>query len=534
MKIKFLMAVWAAYLTAAFVFVPQGWTGDSLVIGSTQPYSAGSLGEPAKERGLDDQLRDALAEAPNFQGDFVFEDVYRKKTLDTAIGGNGTTMPMEYRCHSLAQWFFWPEGREQRLENLRGEGDTAWKYVVLIGDPYIMANMPGVYAEGVKLISDEIRKGKAEAILLMPQVDAKPEVLSRIAEVLCRVGQGAGIRLVPAGLVEQTKKQTAGTFDSPNPFAMKYLTTRNVTYNHTGTSSERGITGALVAAIKRCGVVGRKTSPKEGAPKIDFNYGRANSIFEKHKQYKVAPELFARSYGFPMQDHAKTAATTMRYGIDKRYVKGRYDDGTDLGIAYDMILQGEVPADIRCVPIRLMWAKMQAIDPEMKPFRDKWHMSRQLDAASGTFIYALLSGRCPVGLEPPRANQEAWRSWLGQRIGYETAWRMAHLRARVPGFCVLPVTNSDAVSARKPATLNLHFLYPPNSEVSCSISIEPKGAATVQPASLRFRPQNHAAPQTITVTPSTTETAFRVVLQTESRDDVFDGLSDSWSYRVAN
>ena len=50
--------------------------------------------------------------------------------------------------------------------------------------------------------------------------------------------------------------------------------------------------------------------------------------------YKVDPARFDRSYGFPMQDHSRTAAESMLYGIDKRG-----NDGTDLGIAWDMIIR---------------------------------------------------------------------------------------------------------------------------------------------------------------------------------------------------
>jgi len=216
---------------------------------------------------------------------------------------------------------------------------------------------------------------------------------------------------------------------------MKYVTGNSITYNHTGTSSERGIEGALTAAIKRCKVSCRKVKIADipGGAKVDFNYGRANSMFEAHKKYKVAPDKFGRAYGFPMQDCGKTAAETMLYGIDKRFFGGkRYDDGTDLCIAYDMIRQGEVASDIRAVPIRLMWAKLHDANPKLKPLRDKWHMSRSLDEATGTFMYTLLSGRCPVGNEPSPRGSEPWNRWLGRRIGYQTAIRMSHLSLTPP------------------------------------------------------------------------------------------------------
>ena len=155
----------------------------------------------------------------------------------------------------------------------------------------------------------------------------------------------------------------------------------------------------------------------------------SRSIFEKQKQYKVAPDRFHRSYGFPMQDQSKTAATTMLYGIDKRFDGRRYDDGTDLGIAYDMIRQGEVPNDIRCVPIRLMWAKMRDAAPKLRPVGDGWHMSGYLHEATAAYMVTLLTGRSPVGAAP-RKGTSAWYAWLGRKVGHETAMRMGRLQVR--------------------------------------------------------------------------------------------------------
>ena len=361
---------------------------------------------------------------------------------------------------------------------------------MIIGDPYILANMPGVYAEGANLVASAAKEGGAKPILLAPPLDgASAAVTARVAQVVYRVGKDAGIPVAPAALarpapvrrtrapsrltaggeflaaacvyselfdraaysskpsnrilgslalktvkVNRTKKQFTGPFEFANPFAMKYVAKTSITYNHTGTSSERGIQGALTAAMRRCKVSCKKVSPgKAGDAKIDFNYGRANSMFEPHKRYKVDAKKFGRSYGFPMQEHSKTAAETMLYGIDKRYISARrYDDGTDLGVAYDMIRQGEVASDIRAVPIRLMWAKLHDANPKLKPLRDRWHMSRCLDEATGTFMYTLLSGKRPVSNEPPEKGTDAHNRWLGQKIGYETAIRMAHLQSTLP------------------------------------------------------------------------------------------------------
>lgn len=86
--------------------------------------------------------------------------------LDRSAEGYSTAI------YGLSQWFHYPypAGIETntRWPNLRGEGGNAWDYVVLIGDPYTMEYMPGVYAQGVASIAEEITAGSAETILLMP------------------------------------------------------------------------------------------------------------------------------------------------------------------------------------------------------------------------------------------------------------------------------------------------------------------------------------------------------------------------------
>jgi len=446
-----------------------------LVLGSTHSYSESDKPAPTSRKAFDasavaESLRVILKADPQNgkAAKVAFEEVHRRKTIPTGVGGGGNLMNMEYRCYSLAQYYFWPDTRSARLANIRGRGKTRWSHVVIVGDPFIIANMPGVYAQGVNLIANVVKKGGAKPILLMACPQSKsPDATGHLAEITYRIAKGAATPVAPAGYawsaladnakptdqpylaaacvysrlfaraapaaensrkilashalktVQAAKTRThfTGRFEFKNPFAMKYVNKRSITYNHTGTSSERGIERALAAVMKRCSVSCRKAPA--GGSGIDFNFGRANSMFEANKRYKVAPKRFGRSYGFPMQDNSKTAAETMLYGIDKRYVAGRnYDDGTDLGIAYDMIRQGEVASDIRAVPIRLMWAKLHDANRKLKPLRDKWHMSRSLDEAGATFMYTLLSGRRPAAVS----------TRLAGKIGYETAVILSHLQ----------------------------------------------------------------------------------------------------------
>lgn len=498
-----------------------------LVIASTRPFDHVKGIQSPKESTIINLVKSTAKRDLRKFGkiNIVFEDVFRQKKIDTAYGGSGSIHPSTYQCHSLAQWYFWPEGRKERLVNLEGKGGTEWNFVFIVGDAYIIEHMPGIYAEGVKLIADKVRKGTAKPILLLPWGKKSSSKATMLSEVVYRVGTSSDIPVFPKTVASKVKRLCAGEFDKTNVFAMKYVDKRHVTYNHTGTSSERGIEKALQAAARRCRI--KMSRSKPGKEKIDFNYGRANSNFEKNKQYKVDPDKFGRSYGFPMQDHSKSAEETMLYGIDKRG-----EDGTDLGIAWDMIRQKEIPKDVRCIPIRLLWAKLHDADPEMKPLRDRWHMSRYLDTASATFIYTLLSGRCPIAEKPSTDDKNAYRDWLGQRIGYETAWRISHLNDRVPGFTVRPQDLNTNLNSGAKTNMEVSFLYPPSSPVKVNISLDKKDAANVEPKSLIFTPENYNKIQTITVTsqPVNSTAKFNINFVTQSEDNVFAELKDSWPY----
>lgn len=499
-----------------------------LLIASTHPFGevegVAKYTEQDLVRYVSSRLMRELSQRGRVHVDF--EDVYRQKKIDVAVGGGGQAWPNEFACHSLAQWYFWPEGHDARMAALTGQGETKYDYVVLAGDPYLIMNMPGIYAEGVNLIANKVKQGGAETVLLIPWGTRITKATRAMNEVVCRVGLSADLTVIPRTVAARSARDTQGVFESQNPFSMKHVDKRKITYHHTGTSSERGIEGGLRRAAEACNIDISKAQPQDGM-KVDFNYGRANSTFEPDKRYKVKPEHYDRSYGFPMQDHSKTASETMLLGIDRRK-----DDGTDLGIALDMIQDDELKHDVRSVPIRLLWAKMQDVDPQIKPLRDRWHMSNELDSATGAFMITLLSGRCPVNDKPDEADANAMRHWLGQKIGYETAWRMNHLHARVPGFRVRPLDKNAELKTDTTRELQVKFHEPPAADVTVTVSLDQPAAATATPATLTFTPDNYNTAQTVTVTAKTVnqDTPFNVRFKTESKDQVFHSLSDSWGY----
>jgi hypothetical protein len=444
-----------------------------LLIGSSYHFDqkeGGKQGKRLDPKSVAEELEKILNKGKrDGSSKVVFEDIYRTKETPIALGAGGKLVPTEFHCHSLAQYYFWPEGREARLKQLKGEAGTSWDYAVIIGDPYLIDQMPGVFAEGVYLIAkDLMAHGKTKTVLLAPWLE-NADATSHLSEVVYRVGQGLDIPVAPAGetvtkagsigrgdsaflaaasvfstlsgreswgsranakramatiLKNRSKPVFTNPYSKPTPFTMEFLDKSVLTFNQTGSSSERGIKGGIINAMKQCKITPQEVK-KLDQGRIDFNYGRANSNFESNKRYKVDPSKFHRSYGFPMQEAKGTAAVSMLYGIDKRYInKQRYDDGTDLGVAYDMCRDKEVEKNIRAVPIRLLWAKIQDLDPVLRPLRDNWHMSRLADAASGAFIVTLITGKDSRGDEPKDKAAPEWKSWKARAMGYETAMRM--------------------------------------------------------------------------------------------------------------
>ncbi len=571
-----------------------------LLLGSTRTAGALDGGESAANHAASPaeiaaQLQAMLTDDRQISGavEVVFEDVYRTRTVPTAIGQRGEVHDLEYHCHSLAQYYFWPDGREERLSDLRGEAGRDWDHVVLIGDPHLLACLPGLYAEGVFLIADAVLEGEAQPMLLIPPIDAEGQATAeRIAAVVGRVGSGAGIPVIPAGpawrelhttsdawepgsaaylsaacIYSQIRGRSPRRTDRPgepdlgdlaqrivrrhrspgeqddawsyaSPFAMARIEGQHIEHGHTGTSSELGIQRSLAGVLKACGLTQTGHGPRSRSqPRfpLDVNLGRGNRSFEEEKRYRPDPERCTLSFGFPMQDHAKTARTSMLYGIDWR-TGIPADDGTDLGIANTMLREELVDLGGRCIPIRLLWAKLHDARPALEPLGDKWHMSRQLNEASAAFLVTLLTGRCPLGAEPDSADERSQLRWQSRKIGYETAWRMANLEARAPGFRVVPPKPGALVLERGGKTsLAVAFAGTPRESVTVRISVEGAGRALVKPRRLTFPPRNHGQPQQVKITVKgggSAPSLCTIALETESRDGAFDGLRAAWTYTV--
>ena len=110
--------------------------------------------------------------------------------------------------------------RPSRLANLRGEGGTHWDYIVLCNDPYIMANFPGMVAEGVKLIREEVAKSANPAqIVLLAQWPENSSTFTadHFNEIAHRVGGSAGLTVVPAGKAWDSYSSKDTSSNHPTP-----------------------------------------------------------------------------------------------------------------------------------------------------------------------------------------------------------------------------------------------------------------------------------------------------------------------------
>lgn len=513
-------------------------------------------------------------------------DLHRTATVDTGYGGAGETYSWVYSAHSLAQFLYWPEGRDARWAELGGE-DTPWDHVVLAADPRIVSETPGFFAVGVDRVAARVADGGARPLLLMGwPAGAGASEISGIAASTQRVRDlgRVDMAVAPAALAwsavgeeeergdshpgdrgafvsaatlygqltgreagasahttdaevgladaawdaveaEWARAPITGPREASDPSAAVGISDRVLNYNHTGTSSENGIRGGLSWVLERA----RVRLVSGGEDPLDFNYGRANTEFEADKRYRVDPARFEVSVGFPMQDHGNNGDLSMRYGLDRRRYPG--ENGTDLGVARYMIAQGEVP-DARALPIRTLYARMHEVMPEQSAYRDSWHMHRDLDKASGAFLYTLLTGHCALDSEPE--DPDAWRSWASHRIGYETAWAMTHLSGRAPCFRVLPASaDSTWISTEQEATLEVSFAEPPEADVTVTLSVSDASLAEVSPAELVFTPGDHASPRLLTLSGRSAEDASVVLTATtRSADPAFDGLVDRWTYDV--
>ena len=411
----------------------------------------------------------------------VAEDIYNMKPVSTGIAGSFTAI-RNYYCHSLTQYYFWPDGNAARMNNLKGTNGIDWDYVVIGADPYMISEMPGYYSLGVNKIAAKINEGGAIPLLLMEWVKDST-LINHFEEFTYRAADGSRepLQVIPGGLawnaLSSSLKDIATVHPTPNgaylaaasiyshlynrsasssqytyndtiadiaettlinsinqthyvgsptflsPFKNCGVTDQSLIYNHQGTSTENGILTGLQWVVTK----NQKTLQYGASAPVHFNYGRS-SMGGTHL-YNIDSVNFDYSFGYPLQDDASTGLVTMLYGLDKR--RNTSDVETDLGTARQMINQSELPF-ARNVPLRTLIAQMLEEIPGVKiyPVGDSWHLSSDVNKAIGTYMYTILTEDCSCDTMPSDPTQ--WRTWMAHKIGQRTAWNVMSMNEVSP------------------------------------------------------------------------------------------------------
>ena len=138
-----------------------------LIIGTSRSIEDGHFAFPID--GIVRELQSILNDDLEIEGavTVIAEDIYRTRQVLTGLGSRGDSYDWMYSCHSLMQYLMWPEGRDERLAQLSGNGVHDWDHVIIAGDPYIVRQMPGYHALGANQVAQHVVDGGAQAHLLM-------------------------------------------------------------------------------------------------------------------------------------------------------------------------------------------------------------------------------------------------------------------------------------------------------------------------------------------------------------------------------
>ena len=171
----------------------------------------------------------------------VFEDIYR--TSDRKLWGK--VFPA--RCYSLQSYNYWPDKQADRWKNLKGDAGTQWDHIVIMGDPSIIANTPGVYARGVKLLLDVIKDSKAKPVLMMQWPHSGSEVpINDFGEVIYRVGDSGGIPVAPAGYAwDELKRKDTGSHPTQKGAFLAAATIYSKIFKRSATESQYSYSAGL-------------------------------------------------------------------------------------------------------------------------------------------------------------------------------------------------------------------------------------------------------------------------------------------------
>ncbi|HSR87361.1 MAG TPA: Calx-beta domain-containing protein, partial [Pontiella sp.] len=442
----------------------EGFDVNILIIGSAHDSSEHSWitadSEAFSPTGIATELQSILAGAGLGTANVVVEERYTGTTDLSGVNILGLLFNDTVSAYNLTSWFHYPYPagvKASRWQNLQGKSGTQWDYVILIGDPYTIEQMPGLYAQGVAEIGEEVAKGSAETVLLMPwPASGSSSSVAHYKDVVYRAGRSGGYKVAPAALAWQAAgspsstqshpnangayicaasiysriwgqsaststypyddtladsvhtvvtnnigaPQYSGAFVSPSPFRMFNVKGRaaDPLLPPGGASTESNFRDKTVSAQERCGV------RLGGDP---FYFGRQSYDVTTNGQYDQEELSSEKVFVYPY--HCRNQDNDMH--ISRFFSQ-------EITVAHK--IRFESP-DFRILPRRLMWAQIHKERPALSPTPDAQHLNTIADEAVGAYMYTIFSGRCPVDPKPDIITDK----WLAHKIGYETAWRLA-------------------------------------------------------------------------------------------------------------
>jgi Bacterial Ig domain len=466
----------------------------------------------------------------------------------------------------------------QVWQEVRGERGTNWNYVILFDEPFTTERYPGYYTHGVAEFGKEAAKGGAETVLLMGWPGSgSSATVSNYQEVVYRTGRSLGYKVAPAGLAWQAEGSVYGTTHPTADGA--YIAAASIYSRIWGqsasASSYANTKDALADRVHQ--VVTNNIGKQQYSGR--YNQHPTDVLTIMHNP--------ARAYGFGgvssstengLKDMAKTIAKengldmTAPVGTGLPWISGIYvnrDWLTNPGFpmctrfqhpgngTYDSadhiswIVSSSPASDVsalrssestlsshsgfRHLPTQLLWAQFAKEYPS-EPLIESSHGSRHWKRVQGAYMFTMFTGRCAIGPKPAEGTAD-YKDYVSSRIGYETAWRFSTLQGRAPGFKIMPsYLEHHAVDPETPEIMTVQFVLPPQSNVTVSISTD-QPWATVSPQTLIFASNDVATVRqvTVAVTPEAASHRgeyFNVIFNTSSGDEVCDGLSESWQYKV--
>ena len=459
----------------------------------------------------------------------------------------------------LASWFHFPYPEnvetESRWPNLRGEKGTKWDYVILIGDPSVIETMPGLYAHGVAKVAEEAAKGSAETVLLMPwPAKASTSTVAHYKEVIYRTGRSGGFKVAPAGLAwEAAGKPSGETHPSNDGAYIAAATLYSRIWNKNASESSYKYNEKLADTAHKTVLKNTGIKQYEGSFKFEnafsgYDIKTRSAAPRKAPGGRSTEEGLVHSFIRAMNSaNVSVGGSAVYMGRSPRYtfvksevpvfgfVYQTHKGTTDQHIAEifprDILLAAKMHSDKknhRIMPRRLIWAGLYQDNPELRPLGSHGHLSGDANISSGTYMYTIYSGRCPVDPKP----QPVTDLWRAQMEGYEIAWRLSRCQTRAPGFKVTPSSMTQtSIDITSPEIMTVQFLLKPRENVTVNVSCSNGAAAS--PSSLTFTSENYHIPQHVTVKPAAgTETGkeIKVEYRTVSGDEVYNGLFDSWDY----